>query len=107
MEKDVFINIGIMRYVNGILKFCWGCNLLVIVFFFVFRDDILMKVVIKYVNYDKNLIWDDLWYIFFYFDGIEVKILLGLSDCFIFYKYKDEFGKFYFCVILYIVIIRC
>ena len=102
MEKDVSINIGIMRYVNGTLKFCRGRNLPVTVPFSASRDDILTKAVTKHANHDKNLIRDDLRYTLVYPDGSEVKTLPGSSDCFILHKYKDEIGKSYSRVTLYI-----
>ena len=101
MEKDVSINIGIMRYVNGTLKFCRGHNLPVTVPSSASRDDILTKAVTKHANHDKNLIRDDLQYTLLYPDGTEVKTLPGSSDCFILHKYKDEIGKSYSRVTLY------
>ena len=102
MEKDVSINIGIMRYVNGTLKFCRGRNLAVTVPSSASRDDILTKAVTKHANHDKNLIRDDLRYTLLYRDGTEVKTLRGSSDCFILHKYKEEIGKSYSRVTLYI-----
>ena len=102
VEKDVSINIGIMRYVNGTLKFCRGRNLPVTVPFSASRDDILTKAVTKHANHDKNLIRDDLRYTLVYPDGSEVKTLPGSSDFFILHKYKDEIGKSYSRVTLYI-----
>ena len=102
VEKDVSINIGIMRYVNGTLKFCRGRNLPVTVPSSASRDDILTKAVTKHANHDKNLIRDDLRYTLLYPDGTEVKTLPGSSDCFILHKYKDEIGKSYSRVTLYI-----
>ena len=102
VEKDVSINIGIMRYVNGTLKFCRGRNLPVTVPSSASRDDILTKAVTKHANHDKNLIGDDLRYTLLYPDGTEVKTLPGSSDCFILHKYKDELGKSYSRVTLYI-----
>ena len=102
VEKDVSINIGIMRYVNGTLKFCRGCNLPVTVPTSASRDDILVKAVNKHVNHDRNMIRDNLQYTLLYPDGTEVKTLPGASDCFILHKYKDEVGKSYSCVTLYI-----
>ena len=84
VEKDVSINIGIMRYVNGTLKFCRGRNLPVTS---ASRDDILTKAVTKHANHDKNLIRDDLRYTLLYPDGTEVKTLPGSSDCFILHKF--------------------
>ena len=104
MEKDVRINIGIMRYINGTLKFCRGRNLRVTVPSSASRDDISVTkaVPIKHANHDKNLIRDDLRYTLLYPDGTEVKTLPGSSDCFILHKYKDEIGKSYSRVKLYI-----
>ena len=87
VEKDVSINIGIMRYVNGTLKFCRGRNLPVTVPSSASRDDILTKAVTKHANHDKNLIRDDLRYTLLYPDGTEVKTLPGSSDCFILHKF--------------------
>ena len=54
VEKDVSINIGIMRYVNGTLKFCRGRNLPVTVPSSASRDDILTKAVTKH---NENKTW--------------------------------------------------
>ena len=103
VEKDVSINIGIMRYVNGTLKFCRGRNLPTDPTS-ASRDDILIKAVNKHVNHDRNMIRDNLQYTLLYPDGTEVKTLPGASECFILYKYKDEVGKSYSRVTLYIAI---
>ena len=91
-----------MRYVNETLKFCQGRNLPVTVPSSASRDDILTKAVTKHANHDKNLIRDNLRYTLLYPDGTEVKTLPGSSDCFVIYKYKDEIGKSYSRVTLYI-----
>ena len=91
-----------MRYVNETLKFCQGRNLPVTVPSSASRDDILTKAVTKHANHDKNLIRDVLRYTLLYPDGTEVKTLPGSSDCFVIYKYKDEIGKSYSRVTLYI-----
>ena len=66
------------------------------------RDDILTKAITKHANNDKNLIRGDSRYTLLYPDGTEVKALPGSSDCFILQKYKDEIGKSYSRMTLYI-----
>ena len=93
VEKDVSINIGIMRYVNGTLKFCRGRNFPVTVPFSASRDDILTNAVTKHANHDKNLIRDDLRYTLLYHDGTEVKTLQVQEIALSFINTKTKLGS--------------
>lgn len=63
----------------------------------------MTKAVTKHANHDRNLIRDDLRYTLLYPGGTEMKTLPGSSDCFILHKCKDEIGKSYSRVTLFIV----
>ena len=99
--KDVTINIGVMRYVNGTLKTCKGRNLPVSVPPTATRDTILTRAVQKRVNHNRNMA-RGIKYALLYLDGTEVDTLPGTSTPFVLSKYKDELGKSYTRVTLYI-----
>lgn len=94
-EIEVSINVGFMKLDKiGNFKKCRGKILLIKVFFLVDKKSILVKVVKKYVNYDK-IIYEGLEYVLFYFDGNEVVKLFGIDNEFFLKEYREDVGRIY------------
>lgn len=102
VKKDEIINIGFMKYSNnGVLKKCRGKTLPVKVPPSASAEMIKVKAVRKHTSHDKSL-HDGFEYVLLYPDGSQVEKLPGTNDPFVLEKYREDIGKNYNRITLYI-----
>lgn len=99
--KDVTVNIGFMKYENGSLKKCRGKTLPIFVPVTATANLIKEKAVRKHANHDR-MIHEGLDYALLYQDGSEVINLPGTTDPFVLEKYKEDLGRNYNRITLFI-----
>ena len=104
-EVEVSINVGYMKLDNdGInLKKCRGKTLPIKVSSFAGRNEILEKSVRKHANHDKNIL-GELEHVLLNGDGNGIITLPGTNDEFVLSKYKEDIGKNYNRITLYIAL---
>jgi hypothetical protein len=100
-QKDVVINVGVMKYSKGELKRCRGKTLPIITAPEASSEEIKEKAVSKHTNHDKTL-HHGLDYVLLYPDGSEVVNMPGSTQPFVLEKYKEEVGRPYNRITLYI-----
>lgn len=101
MPEEVTINIGIGTLAAGIFKPCRGKSLPLKVTKAVSGNDILEEALKKRAAYDRSF-RNDLTYKLYYPDGSEVVFLPGSQEPFTLEKYKDDLGKTYNRINLYL-----
>jgi hypothetical protein len=103
-ECDVNISIGYMKVDNdGNLKRCRGKTLPIRVSPGAGRSEILDKAVRKHANHDKNVV-GELEHVLMNGDGNEITTLPGTEKEFVLREYKDEIGKNYNRITLFIAL---
>ena len=101
-ETEVNINVGIMKLDNtGNFKRCRGKTLPIKVLPSADKTSILGKAVKKHANYDKT-IHEGLEYVLLYPDGNEVVNLPGTDHKFSLKEYREDVGKTYNRITLFI-----
>ena len=97
------INIGYMKYANGVLKKCRGKTLPIRVPTSASASLVKEKAVQKHAHHDK-LVHDGLAYALLYPDGSEVVNLPGTTEPFLLEKYRDDVGRNYNRISLFIAL---
>lgn len=100
-NTDATINVGLRRLKNGKLNNCRGRNLPISVPPSATRDMVLQKAVEKHLKHDRSMV-EGIEYTLVYPDGSEVLSMPGSEEPFVLKKYKDEVGRTYSRITLYL-----